>query len=68
MRHSHAQFAERNGTTALMATDAMSSLSFAALCDVVEAHIEARPDITPEQLHNLANKLSRRADIAEREV
>jgi hypothetical protein len=67
-RLTHAQRYERAGPTAMMATDAMQSLSFAALCDVLEAHIEARPDIAPDRLHDLGNKFGRRADAVEREA
>lgn len=48
-------------TTALMATDALRGLEFAALCDVVEAAIEARPDIDVDRLSDLAQSLDRRA-------
>ena len=55
-------------TTALMATDAMRSLPFQALCDVIEAHLEAMPhdQIDPARLDNLANKLGRIAHMAGR--
>lgn len=53
-------------TTALMATDALSGLTFEALCDVIEAHIEARPDIDHARLMGLGNRLCRLADAAER--
>lgn len=53
---------------ALMATDAMTSLPFAALCDVIEAHLEAMPhdQIDADRLDDLSNKLGRIAHMAAR--
>ena len=51
----------RHKTCALMATDALRGLEFHALCDVVEAAIEARPDIDQARLAELARTLDQRA-------
>ena len=59
---------ERQRATAMMATDAMTGLDFGPLCDVIEAHITARPDIDADRLHSLANILSRTADHPNRGV
>jgi hypothetical protein len=50
------------------ATEAMTALSFRALCDVIEAHIEAMPvdQVDPARLEDLANKLGRIAHMAGR--
>lgn len=48
-------------TCALMAADALRGLDFAALCDVVEAAIEARPDVNQARLAELARNLDRHA-------
>lgn len=45
----------------IMATDALRGLDFIALCDVVEAAIEARPDVDQKRLAELARTLDRRA-------
>jgi hypothetical protein len=54
--------------TAMMATDAMRSLPFDDLCDVIEAHIEAMPhdQIDAGRLDRLANRLGRIAHMAAR--
>ena len=43
------------------------SMSFAALCDIVLACIEARDDVAPDDLMTLGNRLCRLADERERE-
>ena len=47
----------------LMADDALRSLPFAALLEVVEAAIEARPDIDAGKLEAFANRMGRRAHM-----
>lgn len=65
--HTKAQRDERSGPDAAMATDAMQGLSFSALCDVIEAHIEARPDIDHDRLMAFGNSMCGLADRVERE-
>jgi len=48
-------------TASMMATDAMAALPFDTLCDVIEAHLEARPDMHWRRLHGLATALDRKA-------
>lgn len=50
---------ERNA--AAMATDAMAALPFDTLCDVIEAHLEARPDADWRRQQALARALDRKA-------
>lgn len=53
----------------VMATDALASLSAPYLFDVIEAHIEGRPDVNPEALERFADRLRRKAwDIERRKT
>ncbi|MHA7852225.1 hypothetical protein [Roseovarius sp.] len=47
----------------LMAEDALRSLPFAAVLEVVEAVIEARPDVDAKALEAFANRIGRRAHM-----
>jgi len=56
-----AQNQERQGETAMMVVEGLAAMSFDAMLDVVEAHIEARPDVDHEKLDRFCNRRGRQA-------
>jgi len=63
----HIERLARHSSAAAMLVDASAALDFDALCDAVEAAIEARPDTNPQRLEALANTLGLRAHLEGRE-
>lgn len=56
----------RHSSAAAMLVDASTALDFDALCDAIEAAIEARPDTNADRLERLSNALGLRAHMEDR--
>lgn len=65
MKPTAAQVAQRAASLDAVLGDSRR-MSFAALCDIVLACIEARDDVAPDDLMTLGNRLCRLADERER--
>ena len=46
-----------------IATEALLALDFGQLCNVVEIHVEVRPDVDVQQLERLSNALGLQAHM-----